>query len=316
VTKTGFILCLTLLLSSGLIGCATANSTRATDVRAKLLAAAERSEPDFPDGRSLVLTHFSHVGQLVTARGETIYVASRHSVTADVLAPHGQAFITFFDEKFHYLGRIAYGESYPLLCEGSKLYLSGDLDRRFWNSDLDRQLENVPPGNVIDVAGGFEKLTNYHAHVYGSSGGIEDAPNHPSILPLRYRNAQYSFTFFLPASWRGYSVLVEQCEANERDSVVPERGPKFVFRHPQWKAGDPYQDIPIMVFTRSQWESTHHGEDAAGAGGLIYEVGHNHKYVFGIHGRFNADDSVHGWKEATYVVERNRAANEPHLYPQ
>jgi len=27
---------------------------------------------------------------------------------------------------------------------------------------------------VIDVAGGYGKITSYHAHVYGSSGGLDD----------------------------------------------------------------------------------------------------------------------------------------------
>src|SRR5438552_12870324 len=40
--------------------------------------------------------------------------------------------------------------------------------------------------------------------------GSMNVPNHPSGLPLRYHSAQYDLTFFLPASWQGYSVLVEQ----------------------------------------------------------------------------------------------------------
>jgi hypothetical protein len=29
-------------------------------------------------------------------------------------------------------------------------------------------------GNIIDVAGGYYRLTVYHARAYGSSGGISD----------------------------------------------------------------------------------------------------------------------------------------------
>ena len=171
--KPKLILCLLLALSGVLTGCI-ATSTKPVDVRTALLESAKKSEPDFPDGRNLVLTHFAEIGQLVTARGDVIYVIEQFSVTADAMSPHGQSFIVFFDKKFQFLGKIGFGKSYPLWCEGSKLYLRGDLDRKFFNTDLDRRLENVPPGNVIDVANGFENLTNYHAKVYGSSGGLED----------------------------------------------------------------------------------------------------------------------------------------------
>ena len=171
--KSGLLLCLALGLSGGLIGCV-APSEESCDVRAAMLESARRKEPDFPDGRYLVLTHFAHVGRLVTARGDVIYVADQHSVTADALSPHGQRFIVFFGKQFRYLGKLGYGRSAPLWCEGSRLYLWGDLDRQFCNSNPDRWLKDVPPGNVVDVAAGFEHLTNYHAYAYGSSGGLED----------------------------------------------------------------------------------------------------------------------------------------------
>ena len=152
--------------------------------------------------------------------------------------------------------------------------------------------------------------------------GSLKAPNHPSGLPLRYHNAQYDFTFFLPASWQGYSVLIQEWEAqtystDTHEVVGSEHGPVIVFRHPQWKAGDPYQDIPILVFTRSQWEAQHQGRFFPYAGGVIYEMWHSPKYVFGLYSRYNADDSVKGWKEAEDIVHRNCAVRDaPHLYPE
>ena len=75
----------------------------------------------------------------------------------------------------------------------------------------------------------------------------------------------------MPGSWSGYSVLVQQWhEAQGR----PEHGPLILLRHPLWSAGDPYQDIPILVFTRGQWESDKAGEFAIGAGGIEEEIGH------------------------------------------
>ena len=170
--KPNSLLFLSLALSGVLIGC-TVTPAKPTDVRAALLASARHNEPDFPDGRNLVLTHFSHVGQLVTSSGDVIYVADQHSVTADALSPHGQSFIVFFDQQFRYLGKLGYYRSHPLWCDGSRLYLFGDLNWVFFNTDLDRKLES-PSGNVVDVAEGFEHLRVYHAWAYGSSGGLED----------------------------------------------------------------------------------------------------------------------------------------------
>lgn len=62
---------LALVLSAVLTGCVV-TPTKPPDIRATLLESARHSEPDFPDGRDLVLTHFSHVGQLVTSRGDII----------------------------------------------------------------------------------------------------------------------------------------------------------------------------------------------------------------------------------------------------
>ena len=169
---------------------------------------------------------------------------------------------------------------------------------------------------------GMKKLlyTSIATALLAAGCGSLNAPSHPSGLPLRYHDAQYDFTFFLPASWQGYSVLTQQWEAQTYSAatdkvVVAEHGPMIVLRHPQWKASDPYQDIPILVFTRSQWEAEHQGKFFPYAGGVIFEMQHNDKYVFGIYSRFNADDTVKGWKEADDFVTRNRNANGPQLHP-
>lgn len=152
-----------------LIGCATKPTSTPRDIRAALLEAARDGDPRFPDGRNVILTHFSHVGELRTDRDERIFVADRRAVLAGMLAPRGQNRISFFDERLDYLGSIGYVHSRPLWCEGSKLYLFGDLD------GFPQPGQEYPPGgNVIDVSAGFDDLTSYHASVYGSSGGIED----------------------------------------------------------------------------------------------------------------------------------------------
>jgi hypothetical protein len=150
-------------------------------------------------------------------------------------------------------------------------------------------------------------------------GGLND---HPSGAQLIYHNAQYNFTFSLPAIWQGYSVHIEQWDgvsylpAKDTTAVIA-HGPIIVLRHPQWQAGDPWQDIPIMVYTRGQWEAEAQGKFFPYAGGVMDEMWHNRKYVFGLYSRYNALDSVKGWQEAADIIERNRAANAmPHLHPQ
>lgn len=141
--------------------------------------------------------------------------------------------------------------------------------------------------------------------------GNLNAPSHPADLPLRYYNAQYNFTFFLPVSWERYSVLTQQWVPAY--SATPEHGPTIVLRHPQWKASAPYHDIRILVFTRRQWEADKQGKISYGAGGVEEEVGHNDKYVFATWSRFYWDE-LKGWKEAGDIVNRNMAANAPHLH--
>ena len=148
-----------------------------------------------------------------------------------------------------------------------------------------------------------------------------NALNHPSGLPVLYRNTQYDFTFFLPASWQGYSVLAQQWDgetslpAVDRTAIV-EHGPMIVLRHPQWKPDDRYQDIWVLVFTRRQWDAEHHSKFVVGVGGMDEEIAYNPNYVFAISSRFIVDESVEGWEEALHIVEQNRHVNGPHLYPE
>jgi hypothetical protein len=146
----------------------------------------------------------------------------------------------------------------------------------------------------------------------------------PSGTQVLYQNAKYDFTFSLPASWQRYSVLTQQwdgeCYSPALDKTVAAgHGQEIVLRHPQWTASAPCQDIPILIFTRSQWDALKQGKlwPSPYAGGIMDEMWHNRKYVFAISSRYNADDSVRGWKEADKIINRNLAAHpEPTLYPK
>jgi hypothetical protein len=167
-------------------------------------------------------------------------------------------------------------------------------------------------GRIIQI------LTLLLAPLAAGCGGLK-SPDDPTALPVRYHDAQYDLTFFLPADWRGYSVRTEQWEVSAApltNAVTPAHGPKIILRHPQWRAGDPYQDIPIDIFTRAQWgQAWQTGNFPTGAGGVEFEIAHNGKYVFGIHSRFAADDSVKGCEEASRAADWNITAGRPHLHP-
>jgi hypothetical protein len=154
--------------------------------------------------------------------------------------------------------------------------------------------------------------------------GCSTTQHHPADLPVRYHNAKYDLTFYLPTSWRDYSVLGEQWDGEtylpDKDKdVVLTHGPIIVLRNPLWKTDDQYQDIPIYIFTRQQWTDDKTGNfSAEGAGGVLYELWHNDKYVFGMHSRtFGFDTDLKDWPKAAKIVDQNCAFHSTsHLYPE
>lgn len=154
-------------LAIGIVGAASVagctGHARVTDTRAVLLESSERDDSDHPHPPSRHLTHFGYLGSVVTADGP-VHVVDRRGVLTGMLAPRGQNAIVFFDRHLRYVGRVGYADSRPLWCEGSKVFLFGNLDGF-----------NRPGfGNVIDLTAGFDSLRVYAESRYGSSGGLAD----------------------------------------------------------------------------------------------------------------------------------------------
>lgn len=108
--------------------------------------------------------------------------------------------------------------------------------------------------------------------------------------PTVYRNTQYGFSFQLPESWQGYTVVLDQWEGLAIDSpdTVAQTGPLLSIRHPQWTSENPRQDIPIMVLTLSQWNAMQQEEFHIGAAPIKpSELGRNSRYVFALPARYN-----------------------------
>jgi hypothetical protein len=155
--------------------------------------------------------------------------------------------------------------------------------------------------------------------VSGALLGCSTAAKQPAGLPVRYHDAKYDFLFFLPADWNGHSVLMKEWHADLHSTdyqavIGREHGPIILLRHPQWKADQPHQDIPILVFTRDQWEAVIPQRLFVGAGGTIDEISHSAKYVFAINSRHNWTE-LEGWQETGRIVQQNMTAGRPHLVP-
>lgn len=116
---------------------------------------------------------------------------------------------------------------------------------------------------------------------------VQPAPSTPAVIV--YQNTQYGFSFTLPSSWQGYSIVTGTWEGNNVASgKVTETGPMLSIRHPQWTAQNPRQDIPILVLTIEQWNSLQKETFHIGAAPIPpSELGRNSKYVFALPARYN-----------------------------
>jgi hypothetical protein len=121
-----------------------------------------------------------------------------------------------------------------------------------------------------------------------------------------YNNKEYGFYFTLPASWIGYSVIEDKWEGvSLTESKENQSGPIIYIRHPEWTEKTPRQDIPIMVFTKDQWESLNNGEFSVGAAPVGPSIlGENTSYVFALPARYNYE-FLTGFEEVEEILEND-----------
>lgn len=120
-----------------------------------------------------------------------------------------------------------------------------------------------------------------------------------SSSSIVYVNREYGFRFYLPRSWKGYSVTVKRTEDN-----FAQVEPAFItIRHPLWTRQDPHEDIPIMVFAIEEWPKVKDGRVSVSAAPFApWELGRNKKYVFALPARYNYDFST-GWEEVDKIMK-------------
>ncbi len=124
--------------------------------------------------------------------------------------------------------------------------------------------------------------------------------------PVEYHNAEYGFTFTLPPSWQGYSIVVSNWTGTVNDpnrgDVPALQGPLLSIRHPLWTEQNPRQDIPIMIFTHAQWAALQRSEFLVSAAPVPpSELGSNATYVFALPPRYNYAFPA-GWQEVETIL--------------
>jgi len=126
--------------------------------------------------------------------------------------------------------------------------------------------------------------------------------------PVVYENTRYGFSFYLPESWKGYSIVEEQWQsavAGEAGAKPAETGPQLLIRHPGWTKDDPRQDIPIMVFTAEQWDAVENGNLIVSAAPIgPRKLGGNSEYVFALPPRYNFAFPT-GYEEVEEILNGN-----------
>jgi len=130
---------------------------------------------------------------------------------------------------------------------------------------------------------------------------IEDYPDTAATI---YKNTQFGFSFSLPESWQGYSIITEKWEGLITDTQeLAESGPVILIRHPQWTDQVKRQDIPVMVFTTEQWLALQQGAFHIGAAPIGPKaMGHNNQYVFALPARYNYA-FPEGFEEVETILE-------------
>jgi hypothetical protein len=153
----------------------------------------------------------------------------------------------------------------------------------------------------VVVLSGFATVQDGTSSGAGQQAKQETAE--PATGGVEYTNTKYGFRFSLPNGWKGYTIVTEQWEASDAQKGTVERGPIVYIRHPEWTKENPREDIPIMIFTLTQWESVEHGDYFIGGAAIVPgELGGNRKYAFAVSRRVQESEAA-GAKEVNEILQ-------------
>jgi len=124
-----------------------------------------------------------------------------------------------------------------------------------------------------------------------------------------YNNSDYGVEVALPETWEGYKIIQDNWEGymlNDSGEQVLSNtftGPIIVIRHPDWTEEMPRQDIPVMVFTKDQWNDLIHDVFDVGQASMAPKaLSENQNYVFALSAQYN-DEYLTGFEEVLSIVE-------------
>lgn len=140
-------------------------------------------------------------------------------------------------------------------------------------------LKQNPNSSLSTVSSNKTEATGYKS-INSSSGSVSRSSVLSSNLTqhnhIVYNNTEYHFKFYLPSSWKGYTIINSSWAASKAIT-----GPIIYIRNPAWTQSNPYEDLPIMIFTTDQWNSLKNGNfNVSGASMDPKKLGSNQNYVF------------------------------------
>lgn len=105
-----------------------------------------------------------------------------------------------------------------------------------------------------------------------------------SMMSEDYHNTDYGFSLSLPPSWENYSII--QSTWSGELLITPNtkyQGPKIIIRNPNWAEARRYQDIPVMIFTPTEWKLIVEENLSVSAAPIgPSKLGENSKYIFAL----------------------------------
>ena len=136
----------------------------------------------------------------------------------------------------------------------------------------------------------------------------DQAPQNPRKSKSEfYTNKKYGFRFKLPEVWRGYSIAISEWEGGDPtyqsdEEIPPEKGPLITIGDPRSTEDNPRQNIPIMVFTKRQWNLVEEGRLIVSASPFgPDELGRNARYIFALPPRYNYA-FIDGWEDVDKIM--------------
>lgn len=160
----------------------------------------------------------------------------------------------------------------------------------------DSGIRGAVSGNASDQPAASESAQPGPSAASGPSATISAASDAPVIHgepgSVSYENKEYGFRFALPKSWEGYQIITDKWTGfsliAKNEGEISETGPLLSIRHPAWTSEVPRQDIPILIFSLTQWDALQQEDFHIGAAPIgPSELGRNSRYVFALPARYN-----------------------------